>query len=134
MIQITYNPASIEDFKEAVRFMKEQGGLAPVTVRPTAAKEEENGPFVRQFLQEKGQERFRLNAGERDLMESKGYTREDIAKIRLGLLTPDEESPDESESPKSKGYSAFFDEDEEEEQLRRDEKHGLYGGKEDSSN
>ncbi len=135
MIQIVYNPATIEDFKDAVLFMREQGGqIAPVSVRPSAQKEEENGPYVKQFLQSKGQERFRLTSDERDLMALKGYSREDIAKIRLGLFTPDEVSIPDIETPvQSEGFNSFF-EDDEEEQTRRDEKHGLYGGKEDSAN
>lgn len=116
MIQIVYNPATIQDFKDAVLFMREQGGqIAPVSVRPSAQKEEENGPYVRQFLQSKGQERFRLTSDERDLMASNGYSREDIAKIRLGLFTPDEVSiPDVETSVQSEGFNSFFEDGEEE--------------------
>lgn len=69
-------------------------------------------------------------------MALKGYSREDIAKIRLGLFTPDEVSIPDVETPvQSEGFNSFFEDDEEEEeQTRRDEKHGLYGGKEDSAN
>jgi hypothetical protein len=140
MIQIVYNPTSLQDFKDAVLFAREQGGqVAPVSVRPSAQKEEENGPYVKQFLQSKGQERFRLTADERDLMALNGYSREDIAKIRLGLFMPDEVSPSDVETPvESIGFNSFFpsgeDEDEDEEQQRRDEKNGLYGGREDSAN
>lgn len=135
MIQIIYHPASIEDFKAAVNFMSEKGlsNAAPSVSRPVAS--EENGPYVKRFLKEKGQERFRLTTDERALMEEKGYTREQIAQIRLEGIESVSDSVEEVQPVgKSEGFVAFFDEDEEEEQQRRDEKHGLYGGKEDSAN
>ena len=133
MIQITYNPASIEDFKEAVKFLKEQGSFAPVSVRPSAQKEEENGPWVSRYLREKNQERFRLTGDEKALMEANGYSREDIAQIRIEGIDSVSAKPIPVEI-ESEGFNAFFEDDEEEEQTRRDEKHGLYGGKEDSAN
>lgn len=118
MIQITYSPSTIEDFKEAVKFLSEHGvplQSAPSISRPTATSEE-NGPYVTRFLKEKGQERFRLTGDERALMERKGYTREQIAQIRLEGIGAVSESVEEVQPVKSEGFDAFFpdgdDEDE----------------------
>lgn len=131
MIQITYNPSSIEDFKEAVRFMKEQGNLAPASIRPPASVEE-NGPWVSRYLREKNQERFRLTGDEKALMEANGWTREDIAQIRIEGIDSISTKPAPVQVD-SVGFNSFFEEDEEEQQ-RRDEKNGLYGGREDFAN
>ena len=115
MIQIIYNPASIEDFKAAVNFMSEKGlsNAAPSVSRPVAS--EENGPYVKRFLAEKGQERFRLTGDERDLMALKGYTREQIAQIRLEGIDSVSDSVEEVQPVvTTEGFNAFFDDEEEE--------------------
>jgi hypothetical protein len=92
MIQIIYNPATLDDFKSAVEFMKDKGvaSIAP-SIRPPV-EERGDEPNVKRYLTETGQSRFRLSEVER----ASGLSREEAAAIRLkGLSTDPLEVPED---------------------------------------